>query len=380
MVALLTGNGPKAMGGAELQLDLLGRELRRRGWQVSFLVGDYGQERVQETPDGIRLLRAYANSAGGRSMASTVGAMREFWKALKDVDASIYVTRGLTGQAGIVAAYSRVRRKKYVFWFGKNSDARYGVPWLSGLPLTERLPASYGIRAASAVVCQTEQQRELLRKHIGRDGVLIRNATPWCEGTSIRESGGYALWVGSVQPKKRPDMMLDLAAEMPDVRFVMAGGSIKGHTELYHTTEQRAAELPNVDFLGFVPFAEIQKHFRSADLLISTSDGRDEGFPNVFLQAWSIGVPVVATCDPDGVISRHNLGFHCKSIAEMRGAIGRLREDRLLRHEIGKRAREYVRENHSLERVGNRLETLLKGLLGDGSPHRDDEQDRRAHA
>ncbi|MGC9317113.1 MAG: hypothetical protein ACP5KN_03650, partial [Armatimonadota bacterium] len=107
MVRLLTGNGPNAMGGAELQLDLLGRELRRRGWQVSFLVGDHGQEPDLRTPEGIRVLQAYGSTGTGRSATSTLGAVREFWRSLQEINAGVYVTRGLTGQAGVVALYSR---------------------------------------------------------------------------------------------------------------------------------------------------------------------------------------------------------------------------------------------------------------------------------
>ena len=80
------------------------------------------------------------------SIGALLRSLREFWRALDEVDADIYVSRGLTGQAGVLAAYAKLRRRRYVFWFGKNADASYGVPWLSPLPAIERLSAWYGIR------------------------------------------------------------------------------------------------------------------------------------------------------------------------------------------------------------------------------------------
>jgi glycosyltransferase involved in cell wall biosynthesis len=76
-----------------------------------------------------------------------------------------------------------------------------------------------------------------------------------------------------------------------------------------------AREIPNVDFKGFLPLSEVDKHFLVAKLLVNTSE--HEGFPNTFLQAWSKGVPVVSFVDPDNLITRHNLGFVVDSLESM---------------------------------------------------------------
>ncbi|MFW6156215.1 MAG: glycosyltransferase, partial [Armatimonadota bacterium] len=157
MLHLLTGEGPDAMGGAELQMYLLGREMRRRGWGVSFLVGDYGQGGAFCTSEGLHVEVAYPAGQQG-ALLGTARALCRFWQALVTVDADVYVTRGLTAQTGVVAAFARSRGKHSLFWFGKNADATYAIPRLSGLPFAERVPAWYGMRNASAVVCQTEQQ------------------------------------------------------------------------------------------------------------------------------------------------------------------------------------------------------------------------------
>ncbi len=359
MVHLLTGAGPDAMGGAELQMYLLGHELSRRGWDVAYLVGDYGQD-AADSPGGFRVEAVKPGRDG--TLPGTVRALRRFWKALANVDADIYVTRGLTAQTGVVAAFAQWHRRHSVFWFGKDADALYAVPRRSGLPIAERIPAWYGMRHASAVVCQTSQQLELLRAHAGRSGVLIRNVTPWDPAASDGGACGPVLWVGSIQPKKRPRMVLEIAARLPHVQFVMIGGKMKGHERLYEATVAGVAQLPNVEYLGFVPHTEIAQYFQAAAMLVSTSDGRQEGFPNVFLQAWSTGLPVAATCDPDGIIRDHGLGCHCESASELVEAISRFRENPDIHNAIAGRARGYVRKHHSAERVGGQLDSLLSSL------------------
>jgi glycosyltransferase involved in cell wall biosynthesis len=140
---------------------------------------------------------------------------------------------------------------------------------------------------------------------------------------------------------------------------------MKRHPGLYDVTEERARRLPNVEFLGFVPHEEIREQFLAADMLVSTSEPAREGFPNVFLQAWSAGLPVVTTCDPDGIIASHGLGSACESTDDLTESILTLSADTDLRAEIGHRARAWVRTHHSPEQVGGRLENVLESLLLD---------------
>jgi len=365
MADLLTGDGPEAMGGAELQLSLLGQALKEKGWDVSFLVADFGQGRTIETEDGIRLLRAYPQSGSRSTRDILLRSLPEFWHSLREIDADVYVTRGLTGQAGVIAAFAKLYNRRYIFWFGKNTDAQYGVPMLSRLPLLERLPAWYGIHFADAVVVQTNEQGSLLRKYVRRNGVVVRNVSPWPDTTCGDWASEHALWVGSIQPKKRPHMILDIACQVPQVQFVMAGGQMPAYPDLYDTVKRRAEHTNNVDFLGFVPFDQIKELFERAGVLISTSEPEQEGFPNVFLQAWSTGTPVVATCDPDEVICRHRLGYHCESTNEMSERIQEITHSHELQKEIGQRTHQYVSEYHSLDSIMGQLDGFLRELIDD---------------
>ena len=59
--------------------------------------------------------------------------------------------------------------------------------------------------------------------------------------------------------------------------------------------------------LGELNHNDTLTHIANAKALISTSPM--EGFPNIYIEAWTYGIPVLSlNFDPGGVIERENLG------------------------------------------------------------------------
>src|SRR5262249_28360912 len=124
---------------------------------------------------------------------------------------------------------------------------------------------------------------------------------------SAREK--YAAWVGMLRQPKRPDVLIEIARRMPNVRFVVCGGATTHRSPQGYSEEiiKILYTLPNVDFRGQVPPATAAQVIADAALLLSTAD--EEGFPNTFTQAWSAGTPVVSLgVDPDHIIAQTGLG------------------------------------------------------------------------
>ncbi len=115
--------------------------------------------------------------------------------------------------------------------------------------------------------------------------------------------------------------------------------------------------------MRFVPYDDTIELLRRAQVVVSTSES--EGFPNVFLQAWSSGTPVVATVDPDGVISANGLGYHCRNAMQMAERIREITEGDTSRGEMGRRGRAYVSKHHSPGRIGSQLDSFLRELIDD---------------
>src|SRR6185312_15147240 len=103
-----------------------------------------------------------------------------------------------------------------------------------------------GLAAADAIVAQNEAQRETCRAHYGRAAVVI----PSCyQLPPAREQAerDCVLWVAMIQPSKRPELLLKIAARQPQRRFVMIGGPRPGSEAFYEGIRAQAAALPNVE-------------------------------------------------------------------------------------------------------------------------------------
>jgi len=169
------------------------------------------------------------------------------------------------------------------------------------------------------------------------------------------------LWVANMRAVKRPEMALEIARRAPEISFIMVGGAVRKHERYYRQVIQQAEAIPNLTCTGFLPFAEADRLFEQATVFLNTS--AVEGFPNTYLQAWSRGVPVVGSFDPDEAICRHGLGVHFRAVDEAVEAIRTLcNAEATMLQALGERATQYIRENHSTDVVVGQLEALLESL------------------
>jgi glycosyltransferase involved in cell wall biosynthesis len=95
---------------------------------------------------------------------------------------------------------------------------------------------------------------------------------------------------------------------------------------------------------------------------VNTSD--HEGFPNTFIEAWSMGVPVVSLRnDPDGRIARFGLGHVAGSLEEMAHRIAAMEESDVGRRALCARCRDYVEAEHDLDKIVLRYEGVFRSVL-----------------
>jgi len=366
LLQLLGGEELAVTGGAEVQMSQIALYLAAKGWDVSFTVYDMGQDDEVIGRGNIRLIRGYRHDGGVPGLRRLTHKLPRLWRALVRADADVYVIRGASWVAGLVAFFARRKGRRSVVWMAHDRDPVWGLPRhtdVNGqrISFLDAALYRYALAHCDLIVAQTYAQRELLREARNLEAVVVPNMVS-CEGEiGSRGSVNRVLWVGNFRPFKRPEMLLEVAEKLPHIQFVMIGGPKIGHERLYEDCQRRAAGIPNLEFLGPLPFAETDRYFSEASVVLLTSES--EGFPNVLLQAWAHGTPTVSTFDPDGLIQEHGLGYHCHTVEEMATRIQQLVSDPVLRDEIGKRAREYVAAHHSPEVIMPRVEELLLGLL-----------------
>jgi glycosyltransferase involved in cell wall biosynthesis len=370
-------------GGAETQQVLIARHMARRGIDVSFIGGDYGQADV-ELVEGITLIKSFRPFTGNRKLRF-VPDMRAIWRAMRIADADVYNQRSTSFYTGQLAYFARRLGRRFTFSIGIDYNCYPDCAKRLPFPLTHLY--RYGLRSADAVIAQTEEQQRLVRRHFKLDAVLIRNgiviprpeggigperaladgaagAEPTNGGETAAQDGDPArefLWVGSFRRRKRPHMYLELARRMPGARFTMIGGA--GDDQRYFEKIARGAEeAPNIRYVGFVHPDAIDGYYRRAYAFINTSDL--EGFPNTYLHSWIWGTPTLTMeIDPDGIIARNGIGLAAGGFEGLVGAVRSLCENPAIRSEMSRRAYRYVREHHDIADRGDDYIRLFERLL-----------------
>jgi glycosyltransferase involved in cell wall biosynthesis len=167
-------------------------------------------------------------------------------------------------------------------------------------------------------------------------------------------------WVGRIAPVKRLEVLLEVAEAIPDVQFDVAGkpDADEGYTE---PVLARANAMENVTLHGYVARDRMPGFYQNAAVLCCTSDY--EGFPNTFLEAWSYGLPIVSTVNPDDLMSEKELGFYAKGVPDLVQAIRRLKEDHEVRRRMAANARNYYAKNHAVGPAMRKFEAVFSDAL-----------------
>jgi glycosyltransferase involved in cell wall biosynthesis len=311
--------------GEPLQQTLLATALARRGYRVSMVVVDHGQP-DGATWEGVQTFKAFARGAGLPLLRFVHPRWTGLWSALSRADADVYYASCAGGLIGQVAMFCARRSKKFVFRAASDTDCLPDALIINRWYWRDKWLYQHGLRHTSHVLVQSVRQQELMRGNFGIDssiaGLIVRPARSDIE---FRNREIDALWVSNIRSVKRPDVLLSVTDQLPNVSFHMVGGTVLGAEALFDTMRSQAASRNNVTFHGPVPYREVGSLYERARVFVNTSDV--EGFPNTYLQAWASGTPVVAFFDPDGVIAREGLGMAVRSSEEMIAAVNTLTSD-----------------------------------------------------
>lgn len=213
------------------------------------------------------------------------------------------------------------------------------------------------------MVAQTKkQQRILSQAHKVKSSVIPMPSPPTGDGSHAvfpDMSSPRVVWVGRIAHAKRLEMLLDMAELAPDITFEVAGMPDPAGPYA-EALVNRGNSLANVRMLGRVERHKVPELYTSAVCLCCTSI--HEGFPNTFLEAWSQGVPVVSTFDPDGLIADRGLGAVSDSAEGLLDEIRKLMASREAWCAASKRGYEYYVANHLPANVVPKFEILFQQL------------------
>jgi len=146
------------------------------------------------------------------------------------------------------------------------------------------------------------------------------------------------LWLARVTGVKNPQKVIEIAKQLPEIDFYMAGGG-----DLLERIKKQAPK--NLRVLGWQDAKSI---LPIADIFLSTSE--NEGMPIALIEAQLAGIPVVATnvgSVPE-VILHNKSGLICsKSNDDLMVAIKKLAQSKSLRSKFGRTGRAHALKSFS---------------------------------
>jgi glycosyltransferase involved in cell wall biosynthesis len=241
----------------------------------------------------------------------------------RSLSADVILVFGVSSITTAVVKAAKASGKKVVISCASNDDLRIenrrGSDYInvygdSGHVLGE------GLEAADAVFVQTQFQQQLATTNHNLHTDVLPNPVDdqWLIWSMerVRLLSGvlertpelrkpFILWTGRTDRfHKRPAMAFELANLLPQHQFVM----VINETDPNYADELRRTRPSNVLFLPPFPYPQFLAIMSLATAFLSTGTRQYEGFPNVFLQAGMLGVPVVsADCD-FGILSDTGIG------------------------------------------------------------------------
>lgn len=138
-------------------------------------------------------------------------------------------------------------------------------------------------------IVQSEFQRQkFISQGIPKERIcIIPGIAPNIKPPKIDSIGSYVSFVGRVSVEKGIYEFIDAARSNPDIPFKVAG--------FYDASFKMPSNIPaNLEFMGFLKGDNLNSLYAKSRIIVVPSKWY-EGFPNVILQGFIFGLPVITT-------------------------------------------------------------------------------------
>lgn len=353
------------VGGVERQTSLMAKWFAARGHNVSLLTWDEGQPK-NCIIDGVRVIKMCRQSDGVPGIRFFYPRWLSLNKALENADAEIYYQNCGEYITGQVALWCRRKQRLFVYSTANDTDCTPSLPAM--YTIREKILYRYGIRHAVKVITQTKKQQQMFNNGFNLSSTVLPMPCPgpdtirYQQPLFTKRNPLRVGWAARISKEKRLELLVDVAQKLPEVMFEVGGDTTsEAENDYASPILAAAAKLPNVFLHGRIAREDMPDFYRKLHLFCCTS--AYEGFPNTFLEAWSHGLPIVSTFDPDDLISVHEMGKVATDVVSLVDGI----RDFIKKPEALKvastRAREYYLQNHTLDEVMARYMHVFTEIL-----------------
>ncbi len=281
-------------------------------------------------------------------------------KILKRINPDvIYETVGCA-YTGIAAMYAKKHNIKMIWHIASDDDVTK-KPVAIKLNIFDNKLLIYGINNATHIIAQTYEQINLLKSNYNiKNATLVRNFHPYPKEKITKEDPIKVVWIANFKPLKQPELFIQLANDLKyfenRVQFIMIGAA-SVNEKWQNKLENDINNTKNLAYLGSKSIHKVNEILAKSHIFINTSTV--EGFANTYIQSWMREVPVISLhCDPDNLLSRHNIGYLAGSYDKMKELTLELITNASKRIHMGKNAKSYAFKQHSLKNTKSLMDII----------------------
>lgn len=347
----------KPCGGAAVQTYGWIRGLLEEGQEVYVMTDiPVGRDKglLKEECRNIELVPMYERKRGVRWLRWLYYRLPYTYKKMKAVKPDYLYVSIPAWTSLLMGLLCRLLKIKFIQRI--SNDNQLDKRFLNGRSAVHQFLLFCGFRVSHHILCQNNFQLLNIRKKFpGKPAIKLFNPLYInnLERVEGNHAGRYIAWLGIYRHQKNLKLLYQIASLLKKEQFVIAGKEGAHCDEETSFYLEKLKHLPNVQFSGFLHRAQVIPFLANARFLLNTS--YYEGFSNTFLEALSVGTPVISSVhvNPDSIISKCNLGIIyndvfdlCKQYAAITPGLHQL---------MSTNAMEYVARNHGYRLLSRRL-------------------------
>lgn len=282
----------------------IGRELIKKGIQVSAIVPRRNGQAKIEILDGIRVI------------GFDIKQPFEMIKLYQECDADIFHSE--EPSFGTFLARLFHPEKKHIVTF---RDTRLISDWLIEFQLPslskfqvlfnwfyeDNFLVHHAVRAADRRYVAAYLLKERARKKYGlRTDPEFLPTPVEISKLPVKDKIPTVIYVGRWDRRKRPEIVIELAKKFPNVHFIMTGAS---RDKIYDKKlRDMAKDTRNIELTGFInqfENSELTTLLSRSWILINTA--AREGLPNSFIEACANKCAILSSVDPDEFSTKYGI-------------------------------------------------------------------------
>jgi Glycosyltransferase len=322
----------------------IGRELARRGLQVSAIVPRRLGQAAVESLDGMTVL-GYPMRAPWQVGRLCRAADADVYHSQEPSTATWLARRAMPDRYHVVTFRDPRDWSDWRTELAHPSLSRLQV--LANILYEDNPLVHRAVRRADRRFCAAHciQAKVVAKYRLDSAPPLL--PTPVVVPTMVRKAPQPTVcYLARWDRRKRPDLFFDLVARFPGVRFLAVGRSRDAGYD--RALRQRYGHLPNLELTGFVDqfgSQELSAILGRSWIVVNTA--AREGLPNAFIEAAAHRCAILSEVDPDGFASRFGARAEAGDFAG--GLAWLLERDRW--RERGKRGYAHVRDTFELHQA-----------------------------